>query len=217
MKKLFIAIFACLPMLSMAQNVWERPQDEQKQVKEQQAKKAEKKAVANAEDAKYLAGAVPVVDGKVVFTYNLDVPGKSAQEIYDRMYAFLDNMTKEENQFKESCIALVNKRDHVIAARFKEWLVFTNNFISLDRTEFNYTIIATCTDGHLNVTVERINYSYEEGRSTELQTSAEKWITDEYALNKKKTKLSKISGKFRRKTVDRIEYIFKSMASDQKQ
>ena len=33
-------------------------------------------------------------------------------------------------------------------------------------------------------------------------------FTDEYALNKKKDKLLRISGKFRRKTIDRKDFIF---------
>ena len=209
MKKILFAILACLPIVSMAQNVWERPQDTQK--KEQVAPKNEKKQEIDPEDIKYLTGAVPEDNGKVVFSLDINVLGKSAQEIYDRVYTTLDNMTKEDGQFKESAIALINKKDHVIAARFKEWLVFTNTFLSLDRTEFNYTIIASCSDGHLHVTMERLNYKYEEGRSSGFQTSAEEWITDKYGLNKKQTKLSKISGKFRRKTIDRKDYIFKTL------
>jgi colicin import membrane protein len=37
---------------------------------------------------------------------------------------------------------------------------------------------------------------------------AEEWISDEYAVNKKRTKLYPISGKFRRKTIDRKDFIF---------
>jgi len=37
---------------------------------------------------------------------------------------------------------------------------------------------------------------------------AEEWITDQYGLNKKKTKLARVSGKFRRKTIDRVDYLF---------
>ncbi len=37
---------------------------------------------------------------------------------------------------------------------------------------------------------------------------AEEWITDKEAVNKKGTKLYPRSGKFRRKTIDRVENIF---------
>ena len=163
------------------------------------------------QDAPYLAGAVPVVDGKVVFILNLDVPGKNAAEIYDAVYAFLDAQAKEECQKEESGISLFNKTEHVIAARYSEWLQFRKNMVVLDQTEFNYTIIAYCTDGHLKMTLERISYVYEENRTDAIREPAENWITDERALNKKKTKLAPLTGKFRRKTIDRKNEIFSKM------
>ena len=118
------------------------------------------------------------------------------------MYTMLDDLAKGENQ-KSSGIVLINKEKHVIAAKYSEWLVFTKNFFVLDRTEFNYTIIATCSDNHLNMTLERISYNYEENRDTGFKLPAEKVISDEYALNKKKTKLVPLYAKFRKKTIDR--------------
>ena len=38
--------------------------------------------------------------------------------------------------------------------------------------------------------------------------NAEEWITDKYAVNKKHTKLYPLSAKFRRKTIDRKDFIF---------
>jgi colicin import membrane protein len=196
----------------MAQNVWEKPQTtapQEETTKKKSLFESNKKAV----DPKYLAGAVPVVDGKVTFTLDKDIPGKSAQEIYDIVFATLEKMTKEENQFKTSQVAIVNKQDHIIGARFKEWLVFQNTFLSLDRTIFNYTVIATCTNEHLNVTISRISYAYEMDRGVNdgMEMRAEEWITDENALNKKKDNLSKYSGKFRRKTIDRKDNIFETL------
>lgn len=160
---------------------------------------------------KYIqAGAVPEIDGKVIFTLDLDVPGKNAQQIYDKMYSMLDAMAKKENQ-KNSGIILVNKEEHMIAAKYSEWLEFTKNFFILDRTEFNYTIIATCKDNHLKMTLERISYNYEENRETGFMLPAEKLITDEYALNKKKTKLMPMYSKFRKKTIDRKDEIFQEV------
>lgn len=209
MKKLIIALFACLPLAAMAQNTWEAPQQEQQQAQPKKKALFEKKR--KQEDPKYLSGAVPLVDGKVVFTLDKAVPGMSADEIYVKVYDFLNAMTKEENQFEASKVAVVNKGEHIIAARYKEWLVFQNSFLSLDRTVFNYTIIAKTSDGHLHLTMERMGYQYEKDRadvSEGLETKAEDWITDQEALTKKKNKLAKYSGKFRRKTIDRKDYIF---------
>lgn len=214
MKKIIIALIALFPLVMNAQNVWEKPENNSQQ--QQKKKKALiEKNLAN-EDPKYLAGAIPLLDGKIVFTLDQDVPGKSAQQIYDILYNLLNQMTKEEGQFKESQVALVNKQDHIIAARFKEWLVFQNTFLSLDRTIFNYTIIAKCSDGHANITLSRMSYQYEIDRpDTEaVETIAEDWITDENALNKKKTKLAKYTGKFRRKTIDRKDNIFETIKAE---
>lgn len=202
-------------MFGMSQNVWEKPQTNAPQQEKTTKKKALFDGNKKATDPKYLAGAVPVVDGRVTFTLDKDIPGKNAQEIYDIVYATLNKMTKEENQFNTSQVAIVNKQDHIVAARFKEWLVFQNTFLSLDRTVFNYTVIATCTDGHLNATISRISYAYEMDRGINdgMETTAEEWITDENALNKKKDKLIKYSGKFRQKTIDRKDNIFETLVN----
>ena len=210
MKKIIIALLALLPLASLAQNTWEAPTVDSTQIKAEQAKKAQAIAEKKHEDDKYLAGAVPEVNGKVVFTLDRDVPGKTADQIYATVYAALQALTQEPCEFPNSKIAVVNKGEYTIAARYKEWLVFQNSFLSLDRTVFNYTIIAQASDGHLHCTLERISYQYEmdRGDTEGMSVTADKWITDKYALNKKKTKLLKGSGKFRRKTIDRKDNIF---------
>lgn len=214
MKKTIIAIMLLCPTLSFAQNTWEVP-TQKTEVRDTTKRKALFETKKKVEGPKYLSGAVPVVDGKVTFTLDMDVKGKTAQEIYDILYGVLDNMTKEENQFKESKIAIVNKGEHTIAARYKEWLVFRNSALSLDRTVFNYTIIAQATDGHVNVKLFRISYQYEleRGINDGIEVVAEEWITDEQGLNKKKDKLAKYSGKFRKKTIDRKDNIFETITN----
>ena len=210
MKTLLIAIFTFIPMMGMAQkNVWEIPDQPQQQEK---TKVVEKKKAPKV-DQKYLRGAVPEVNGEVVFTLDKDVSGMSADSIYNKVYSVFSEIVDEGKSSglkPEARIAAVNKAEHTIAVRMKEWLVFTSNFISLDRTEFNYTLIANATDGHINVKMERISYAYEMNRNdgSGMKEKAENWITDKYAVNKKGTNLSKISGKFRRKTIDRKDNIF---------
>lgn len=212
MKKIIIAILALLPLAAMAQsNVWEIPDEDVKEQPKKVEKVKKEKEVKLQEDPKYLAGAVPEIDGHVVFTLDKDVPGLSADSIYNKVYRVFEEIVNEgkaDDIQPASRIAAVNKGEHTIAARINEWLVFSNNFISLDRTKFTYTLIAQATDGHINVTMERISYNYEEGRSSGLKTSADDWITDKIAMNKKGTKLYKGSGKFRKKTIDRKDNIF---------
>lgn len=154
--------------------------------------------------------AIQEKDGKVVFSLDIDLQSKNAEEIYEKTYAFLDKLAQEERQIA-SGIALFNKNEHVIAAKYSEWMEFTKTFIMLDRAEFNYTIIARCTDNHLSVTLERISYEYEKDRPGGFTKPAEEVITDKYAVNKKKTKLLPMTAKFRRKTIDRKNQIFNNI------
>lgn len=217
MKKLIITLLAMLPLSVLAQNnVWEVPDDptqqkEQAQIEKQ--KKAREKEEKQQEDPKYLEGAVPLVDGRVVFTLDEEVPGMSAEDIYNKVYNVFREIVTEtaaDDLKPGSRIAAVNKAEHTVAANIREWLVFSSNFLQLDRTQMNYVLIAEATDHHLHLTMERINYAYEVGRDGRegLRVKAEEWITDKMSLNKKKTKLNRMTAKFRKKTIDRKDNIF---------
>lgn len=195
-------MMVALPMAATAQNTWEMPEEEEM---------AEKTVKVNP-DAKYLAGAVPTVDGKVVFSTTVNAPGKSANEIYSILKKYMLRMTKEKNQFETSSLSIQDSVNHMLAGVYQEWLVFKSSGLSLDRTRFKYTLIAQCEDGKVDITISRISYLYEEERNPQKYT-AEEWITDENALRKSKQKLLPISGKFRRKTVDRKDYLFNKMQS----
>lgn len=80
-----------------------------------------------------------------------------------------------------------NKNEQIIACIMDEWFVFNQSFISLDRSETKYQLVATISDNHLHLSMTRIVFNYEEGRSTGFKEPAENVITDKYALTKKKT------------------------------
>lgn len=206
MKKCIILIAAlmCLSHNCSAQNVWEKPVVDKTKSAATKSKQNAKKD----EDPKYLAGAVPVVDGMVEWELNVDAPKKNAQEIYDIVLNYLMELTQEPNQLEGSQVSLVNKKDHIIAARIHEWLVFSDKFLALDRTKLNFTLIATCTDGHLNLKMNHINYRYEENRGNNEIYFAEKWITDEEAIKKNGKSFYKGYGKFRKNTIDRKDNLF---------
>ena len=86
-------------------------------------------------------GIIPEVNGQVVWTETFNVPGATADELYDKAFAY------------------------------------------------RYDVQGNVSD-----------------------LSAEQWITDKYALNKKQTRLLPVSGKFRRATVDRKNSIFEGFA-----
>lgn len=168
-------------------------------------------------DMKYLAGAITYNDeNKIEFTLDTDANGKTAKQIYDIVLKYMSELTQNDQNIA-SRVALVNDAEHVIANTMDEWLVFSQSFISLDRTEFKYQLIARISDNHLNLSLCRIIYNYEEGRSTGFKEPAEEVISDKIALNKKQNDLAKIFGKFRKCTIDRKDQIFADLTALVKQ
>jgi len=164
----------------------------------------------------YLApNAVPEVNGEIQWTCDIDVAGKTAQQIYERTLAILDNIIKEPIQLERSKIAITNEKEHSIVATMQEWLTFTSNALVLDRTKMNYVLQALCSDGHLKLILDRITYNYEVQGKKEFY-KAEEWINDKNAVNKKRTRLYPSSGKFRRKTIDRKNELFEIFQSQLK-
>ena len=196
MKKLLIAMLLSLPLTMVAQNTWEMPEANGQTVNP---------------DQKYLVGAVPMVDGKVVFNTVVEAPGKSAAQIYAIVRQYLQSMTKEANQFEQSRIILDDSVNYEVAGSYQEWLVFKATALVLDRTRLMYNLDVKCLDGKADITMTRIYYLYEEERDPQT-FRAEEWITDEVGLTKKKNKLSRVAGKFRRKTIDRKDYLFNKIS-----
>ena len=195
MRKYIFAILMALPLLASAQdNTWERIEQEPVEA-------------ANP-DAKYLLpDAVPVVDGKVCWTTTISAPGKSAKEIYDILLAQLEKMVKEPNQIEGSAIVVNDTQKYELGAVFHEWLVFKSASLSFDRTRFNFVIEVDCSNEKAMVKMNRITYDYDLDRDPKHYT-AEEWITDKNAVNKAHTKLYPLPAKFRRKTIDRKDFIF---------
>lgn len=177
----FLVLFLfCLPVVSMAQEV---------------------------KDIEYLSGAVPEVDGKVVFSKEFNIPGMSQDEIYERMLKWLNaRLSKNKNT---SRVVYYDKEKGDIAGVCKEWIVFSSSALSLDRTEVNCQIVVYCKPGKCVVEIEKIRYDYREKE----HYTAEGWITDKMALNKDKTKLIRGLAKWRKKTVDFANDIFISAAA----
>ena len=196
MKKLIVAAALCMPLTAVAQNTWEAPV----------------KTSKNSVDQKYLVGAVPEEDGKVVFRKTIEAPGKSADQIFDIIGQYMQKMTKEPNQTEQSRLTAADTLQHQLIATYQEWLVFKSTALVLDQTRFFYVLEANCFDGRAEVSMTNIFYLYEEERAPQ-QYKAEEWITDEWRLTKKQDKLSRVSGKFRRKTIDRKDYLFNKLES----
>jgi len=120
-------------------------------------------------------------------------------------------MTGEKNQ-QAASLVVDNKEKHELGATFNEWLVFKSNSIMLDQTRMLYVLKVRCSDGKADIEMTNIRYVYDEARKA-MRYTAEEWITDKEALNKKGTRLLPVSAKFRRKTIDRKDFLFNKFES----
>lgn len=152
------------------------------------------------ENPKYLEGAVPVVDGKVVFNKHIPLPGASQQAIFNRTLAWATERFTPEDEF-QSRVLTANPEEGQIACLGQQYLVFTNKTLALDRAVIHYHLTLTCTPGACDMKMSTIRYRYNVGDKWE-NLSAEEQITDKYTLTKKKDKLIKATGKFRIHTID---------------
>lgn len=161
----------------------------------------------NKDDSEYLVGAVPEVDGKVIFTKEFSIPGMSQEEIFERVNNWMEaRLKKNENN---SRVVFTDKEKGQIVGIGEEWIVFSSSALSLDRTKINYQLTVTCQPEKCVLEVEKIRFNYREGKE---KYTAEEWIVDKYALNKAQDKLVRGLAKWRRKTVDFVDDLSQGVA-----
>lgn len=162
-------------------------------------------------DSKYLAGAVPEENGMVVFRKSFRVPGKSQQDVLAGVKDFVVNdLVGKGIEGLRTRVISDGQEGGLVVARVEEWMVFKNKPLYLDRTRFRYQLSAKVTGDKVQMEISQISYYYAEqtdGTNGE-SYKAEEWITDQAAIAKSGKKLYPRSGKFRKKTIDRVEEIF---------
>lgn len=163
-------------------------------------------------DPKYLEGAVPMVDGKVSFTTEMNVGTMSKEQLFETLLDWANKRFQTTEKFKAR-ILYSNPEEGSIAVAGDEYIVFSSTALALDRSRIHYQLLAFCDNGKCKINMTRIRYHYMEERDGGEKYEAEEWITDEFSLNKAKTKLYPISGKFRRKTIDLKDELFKDIQS----
>lgn len=186
MKNLFLALMLMLPLMATAKNPV---------------------------DAKYLKGGVPEENGVIVFRKSFSVSGKQTDQIYSTLYNYVNKEVVEPAIHElRTRILSDGKEDGLIVARVEEYMTFRHVFLNLDRTRFIYQLQASVEGNKVNLAISQISYYYNEDRDGKNGTTykGEEWISDAEALNKKGTKLYPRSGKFRIKTIDRVEEIFEN-------
>ncbi|MEG1950059.1 MAG: DUF4468 domain-containing protein [Odoribacter sp.] len=157
-------------------------------------------------EKKYLAGAVPEIDGKIIFSSEVNAPGLSKEDIYKKLTTWADSyfLPKKEQQ---SRVIYSNPEEGQIVAQGQEYLVFTDKTFSLDRAQINYQMFMECESGKYHLKITAIRYLYNTGTQPEI-IRAEDQITDRYTLNKAKNKLIRATGKFRTHTIDLVDKLF---------
>ena len=162
------------------------------------------------DDSKYFHGAVPEVNGIITFSKTFSVTGKTQAELYPAMQAYVKSLVAAGR--KDLRTRVLSEENNTIVANVEEIMTFKKVFLNWDHCYFRYLFSAECTaDSQVKMTITKISYYYgfdQEGKGGE-NYKAEEWISDKEAVNKVNTKLYPRSGKFRRKTVDRVEEIFK--------
>lgn len=165
-------------------------------------------AATSQTDSKYLAGAVPEVDDKVLFSRTITV-NKPITD--DRLFELMDKWVSNEYSVQDGSrqrILLSNKEDKSIAAQGDMTLVFKRSALSLDQSNMLYQLILQINGGKCEAVVRSIKYEYNDAGKKISTFPAEEMITDKYALNKKGDKLNNYYNKFRIYTVDSINALF---------
>jgi hypothetical protein len=155
----------------------------------------------------YLAGAVPEVDGKVVFSKEFSIPGLKRDVVYERVQKWMEKRLAENNNDRSRIVYSDKENGNMVGAA-EEWLTFKSNALALDRAWMGYSVKAECADEICRVSIEKIRYTYQEKE----KYTAEEIISDSQALNKAKTKMIIGFKKWRMKTVDFADDMFDAVA-----
>ncbi|MDD2436500.1 MAG: DUF4468 domain-containing protein [Massilibacteroides sp.] len=151
------------------------------------------------EDATYLEGAVPEIEGRVVFEKTFDFFQAPKDDVFAVALDWAQNRFKDE----KNRIVYTNKETGDIAVIGEDYLVFSSTSLALDRSLMNYRLLMHCQADRIEIKVNGIKYEYSVSYQREPERYiAEEWITDQYAVNN--GKLNRISGKFRKATIDYV-------------
>ena len=163
-------------------------------------------------EEKYLEGAITLKDGKVTFSTAMMTPAMTKEQIYETILDWA-NKRFQPSEKMNARVLFQNPEEGSIAIGGEEYLVFSTSALALDRTRIYYQMKISCEHGKSNIEMTRIRYWYDEARNDGEKYEAEKWIVDEWALNKSKTKLAPICGKFRKMTIDLKDELFQEIQS----
>lgn len=162
---------------------------------------------------KYGIGAVPVDEnGIVYFSDTISIPqGMNA----DQCYEVLMNWAKGRFALPYAQAGRIlndNASSHRFIFHVDQTIVFKSKALVADESKISYNFSCAISGSDIILKLSDIRYNYEEGREGGgKKFSAEDWITDDECYNAKKTKFLKSTGKFRIKTIDLKDALFKNV------
>ena len=211
MKKIIIAILAvALPMMMQAQS---------------EGLISRKAPKGKADMSVYTAkGAIPEEAGKVVFKDVIAAPGKSKEDIFNKVAQWASHRYepntmmgddyRDANFFKNiefSKVKEANKQSGKIECQGAEELIFSVKPLAKNYTQAFYLLDLSISDGKVEFMLHTLSFNVDQGEGEFIRMTAEDWITDKECLNKKGD-LRRINGKFRVKTIDMVNQLKKEIS-----
>lgn len=152
----------------------------------------------------YLKGAVPLEDGRVVFRASFDVIGANRDSLMTLTRNWMDNRNDESDN-RISRVLIFDEEKGLVVGGCEEKLVFRSALLLLDQADMKYQLVATCSPESVDMAIIRIRYEYEDDQ----RFTAEEMITDEVSLSKDQNKILRSHEKWRIKTIDFANAVFR--------
>ncbi|MBR2630547.1 MAG: DUF4468 domain-containing protein [Bacteroidaceae bacterium] len=211
MKKFIITIFAvAFPFILQAQS--------EGLIARKNTKKTEQ------EMSIYTAsGAIPEVDGKVMFKDIIAAAGKTKDEIFTKLAQWasfryeansVNGVYTDADFFKNieyAQVKLADKQKGEIQCQGAEELIFSIKPLAKNFTQAFYLLNLEVKDGQVAFNLHTLSFNVDQGSGEFIRVTAENWITDKEALTKK-GKLRRIPSKFRIKTIDLVTELKKEIS-----
>ncbi len=157
-------------------------------------------------NAKYLVPIPLEENGKVYLERDLTLPkGTNKEETFEKMKDWVDRCMKDPRI--SSNVELDPEAPKTISRAVTQEMVFSSNFISLDKCQISYVLELSLKGDQMILKMRRITYHYDgDNPDRKMQhLAAEDYIADSVCLNKAGTKIYKNYRKFRVKTIDLID------------
>lgn len=157
-------------------------------------------------DAKYLVPLPLEPTGQVYLERVLTLPeGTNTEETVAKLKDWMDRCMKDSRIISSTPVEA--EEPNTLQMMVNQEIVFSQSFLTLDNGQMNYLLQTSVKDGKIILQMRRISFRYNGDNPDRkmLRISAEEYIADKVALNKKGDKIIRAYRKFRVKTVDLID------------